>query len=146
MFQHYIITRFNLRRDDWKMTRNDDLVLSDSWIEERFELFENFCFPSVKKQTNQNFEWLVFFDINTPEKYLIKIKKFNMQFEKFHPYFIDGMDSFLPSINEKVRELDQKQYIISSRLDNDDSIHKDYIDVVQRRFKSQDFLAVDIIY
>ena len=145
MFQHYIITRFNLRRDDWKTTKNDDLVLSDSWLEERFELFEDFCFPSVKNQSNQNFKWLVFFDVNTPEKYKIKIEEFKTLFGNFKPFFIDGMDAFLPSINEKVRELDQEQYIISSRLDNDDSIHKDYVSVVQSCFDNQNFLAVDIV-
>lgn len=39
MFQHFIITRFNLRREDWITTKNNDEVLSDIWLEEWFELF-----------------------------------------------------------------------------------------------------------
>ena len=42
MFQHYIITRFNLRRDDWNLTKNNEKVLSDDWLKDRFELFENY--------------------------------------------------------------------------------------------------------
>ena len=76
MFQHYILTRFNLRRDDWTITKNNEKVLSDSWLKDRFELFENFCFNSVKNQTNQNFKWLVFFDSNTPDNYKQKVKEF----------------------------------------------------------------------
>lgn len=145
MFQHYIITRFNLRREDWVVTKNNEAVLSDLWLEERFELFENFCFPSVKNQANQHFKWLVFFDTNTPEKYRKKIKEFSEEFKGFCPYFIDGMKSFIPSILETVNDLNKEQYVITSRLDNDDSLHKDYVNVVQSAFNKQNYMAIDII-
>jgi hypothetical protein len=145
MFQHYLITRFNLRRQDWISTKNNEKVLSESWLEERFELFENFCFPSVKNQSNQNFKWLVFFDTNTPEKYKRKIEEYTEVFKNFHPFFIEGMKNFLPSIKEKVNKFDAEKYIITSRLDNDDSLHEDYIAVVQSYFKAQDYMAIDVI-
>lgn len=145
MFQHYIITRFNLRRTDWVKTKNDDKVLSAKWLEERFELFENFCFPSVNNQSNKNFKWLVFFDVNTPEEYKIKIEKYKSLSTNFHPFYIDGMDMFLPSISEKIKEITTTEFVITSRLDNDDSLHKDYVMTVQSTFDSQDYLAVDII-
>ncbi len=145
MFQHYIITRFNLRRTDWVKTKNDDKVLSADWLEERFELFENFCFPSVNNQTNKNFKWLVFFDINTPEVYKSKIEDYKSLSINFFPFFIDGMDMFLPSILQKIKELTTAEYVITSRLDNDDSLHKNYVAIVQSAFDSQDYLAVDII-
>lgn len=94
MFQHFIITRFNLRRADWKTTKNSDEVLSETWLKNRFTLFENYCILSVKKQKNQNFKWLVFLGINTPEIY-----------------------------KEKIEEVNTMDYIITSRLDNDDSLH-----------------------
>ncbi len=145
MFQHYIITRFNLRRTDWAITKNNEKVLSDSWLEERFELFENFCFPSVINQSKLNFKWFVFFDINTPEKYKAKIEKYKLLSENFYPFFIDGMDKYLPSISEKIKEFTDTDYVITSRLDNDDSLHKDYVATIQSMFNSQDYLAVDVI-
>ena len=145
MFQHYIITRFNLRRDDWVSTKNNEKVLSETWLKERFELFENFCFPSVQNQTNQNFKWLVFFDKNTPEDYKSKIEKFAVEFRNFIPFFIDGMKRFLPTIIEKVEELDEEKYVITSRLDNDDSLHKNYVNVVQDCFNYQNYMAIDLI-
>lgn len=145
MFQHYIITRFNLRRDDWSLAKNKEKVLSELWLEDRFELFKNFCFPSVQNQSNQNFKWLVFFDTNTPEKFKIKIEKFSKDFENFLPFYIEGMDRFLPSIIKKIKELDSQEFIITSRLDNDDSLHKDYVKTVQSYFNNQNYLAVDII-
>ncbi len=37
------------------------------------------------------------------------------------------------------------QYIITSRIDNDDCIHKDYITSIQSQFKSQNFMAIDVL-
>lgn len=143
MFQHFIITRFNLRRADWKTTKNSEEVLTETWLKNRFTLFENYCLPSVKKQKNQNFKWLVFLDTNTPEIYKEKISSYN--FDNLLPFFIDGMDNFLPSIKEKIQELNTTDYIITSRLDNDDSLHMNYVDLVQSMFDRQKFMAVDIV-
>lgn len=145
MFQHYIITRFNLKRKDWNSTKNNEEVLSELWLKERFELFENFCFPSVKNQSNQNFKWLVFFATDTPEIYKVKIEKFAEEFDNFYPFFVEGMESFIPSIKQKVQELDTEKYIITSRLDNDDSLHKNYVNEVQSYFNNQNYMAIDII-
>ena len=143
MFQHFIITRFNLRRADWKTTKNSEEVLTETWLKNRFTLFENYCLPSVKKQKNQNFKWLVFLDTNTPEIYKEKISSYN--FDNLLPFFIDGMDNFLPTIKKKIQELNTADYIITSRLDNDDSLHMNYVDLVQSMFDRQKFMAVDII-
>lgn len=145
MFQHYILTRFNLRRDDWTITKNNEKVLSDSWLKDRFELFENFCFNSVKNQTNQNFKWLVFFDINTPDSYKQKVKEFEQSYANFVPLFIDGMNNFLPEIIQNIKKMDSEKYIITSRLDNDDCLHKDYVEIVQSYFDNQNHLAIDFI-
>lgn len=130
MFQHYILTRFNLRADDWTVTKNNEKVLTEEWLEERFDLFENYCFTSVKNQTNQNFKWLVFFDINTPEVYKQKVENYRKTYQNFLPFFINGMNDFLPEIVKNINKLDSKEYIITSRLDNDDCIHENYTRVV----------------
>lgn len=145
MFQHYILTRFNLRAKDWTTTKNNEKVLTEEWLEERFELFENFCLSSVKGQTNQNFKWLVFFDTNTPEVYKRKVEEFKNSYKNFIPLFIDGMDNFLPEIIKNIDKNDSEEYIITSRMDNDDCIHENYIQVVQNQFNRQDHQAVDII-
>lgn len=145
MFQHYILTRFNLRAADWTITKNKEKVLTEEWLKERFDLFENFCFSSVKNQSNQNFKWLVFFDVNTPESYKIKVEEFRKSYENFYPFFIDGMPNFLREIVKNIKLMDNEKYIITSRLDNDDSIHEDYVKVIQRYFDQQNHLAIDLI-
>lgn len=145
MFQHYILTRFNLRDKNWTTTKNNEKVLSEEWLEERFDLFENFCLGSVKNQVNQNFKWLVFFDINTPEVYKQKIEDYKKSYKNFLPFFIDGMNNFLPEIVNNIKNLDSEKYIITSRLDNDDCIHENYTEVVQSYFDKQDHQALDIV-
>jgi hypothetical protein len=56
------------------------------------------------------------------------------------------MDAFHSAIKIFIDE-DSKDasYIITSRIDNDDCIHKDYISTIQEQFKSQDFMAIDIL-
>lgn len=144
-FSHIIITRFNLRDTNWnEFTKNNKPVLTNKWMEDRLDLFVNFCLPSVINQSNSNFEWWVFFDSTTPISFMNLISQLDENHEKFSPIYIDGMTSFLPSIKNRLSALDSK-YIITSRLDNDDCIHRDYVSVLQSHFDFQDFLALDVI-
>ncbi len=61
MFQHFLITRFNLRKETWTTNKQNVAVLTEEWHENRFKLFKDYCFTSVAAQTNKNFVWLVFF-------------------------------------------------------------------------------------
>jgi Putative rhamnosyl transferase len=144
MFDHLLITRFNLRKDDWETSKKNNAVLTDEWHKNRFALFDNYCFPSVCSQTNQNFQWLVFFDITTPQKYKEHISTLEEKMQNFKPIYVDGMEAFLPSIKSYIESYNQ-DYLITSRLDNDDCISKFYIDEIQKKFNNQDYLALDFI-
>jgi hypothetical protein len=142
IYHHYIITRFNLRRVGWSTARNGSLVLTDDWLANRFILFEKFCLTSMQNQTNKNFTWLVFFDIDTPEKYRQKAMEYNLRLPNFQPFFINGMPEFLPSIQNEIRK-NIRPYTISSRLDNDDCVSKNFINEIQLNFEKQNFLVLD---
>jgi hypothetical protein len=94
MFQHFVITRFNLRQKDWVASKSNNQVLTDQWMENRLTLFTHYCFPSLLMQSEQNFTLLMFFDITTPEKNRSTISQLQQQFPNFIPVFIDGMDAF----------------------------------------------------
>ncbi len=145
MFQHFVLTRFNLRKKDWQTTRTNTQVLTDSWMENRLKLFENYCFSSLKAQTEKNFTWLVFFDSTTPEVFRKVIGRLDNEFSAFTPVYIDGMEAFLPAIVTEIQARLTQPYLITSRLDNDDSLHQDYIKEVQVEFSQQDFMAIDFI-
>ncbi|SHJ51737.1 glycosyltransferase [Flavobacterium haoranii] len=146
MFKHLLITRFNLKNPEWKqLTKNNESLLDDSWMNERLELFANYCFPSVSNQTNQNFEWLLYFDVSTSENHKNKIAEIIGNKTNIKSFFIDGMPVFNESIIKYVEENISTEYLITSRIDNDDCIHKDFINEIQKHFDKQDFLAIDNI-
>jgi hypothetical protein len=144
MFKHFILTRFNLRSLGMNKTKNN-APIDEKWLEHRFYLFDRYCYPSVKNQSNKNFRWLVFFDPNTPDKYKEKIEKYKQDFKNFIPVFTDK--EFLVSIKENINKFLNKEttHIITSCLDNDDAIHKDYINQIQTCFNNQIFCIVDVI-
>lgn len=144
MFEHYLITRFNLKNPNWDVTKNNEELLNDAWMEDRMWLFENFCLPSVTSQTNQNFTWLLYLDTTTSEKYKTKMFDLTSGIENVKVFFINGMNEFYPQIQKTITD-NTKSYLITTRIDNDDVISRFFIDEVQKKFDSQDFLAVDII-
>jgi hypothetical protein len=129
---HYLITRFNIPFCNFLNDKRGAEVRSPRWLEQRFLLFESYCLPSIKNQTNQNFKWLVFFDAKTPENYKIKIGLIARDFPKFKPIYIFKGDEFLPKLQTIIKsENTANNHIITSRVDNDDALHKKYIETIQ---------------
>ncbi len=146
MFDHYIITRFNLRNPNWEAKNGGKPLLTDTWMDNRFRLFENFCLPTVLSQTNQNFTWLLYFDISTAEKHKKHILKLVNNATNIKVFFIDGMPVFYNNIQHYIAEnSNDKKYIISTRIDNDDSIHKDFVKRIQEQFHFQKREVIDLL-
>ena len=146
MFNHLLVTRFNLRNPEWDVTKNNEKLLTNDWMEERMWFFENFCFPTILAQTNQNFDWLLYFDITTPEKFKTRISELIQNQLNFKVFYIDGMPQFYDELKKYISAIpNKKPYLITSRIDNDDSVHKDFINEIQLEFKQQDYLVLDII-
>jgi len=132
--KHFLVTRFNLRRDNWKTSRDGQEVLTEEWLSHRFSLFERYCLPSVKNQSNQNFIWCVLFDTETPRRYRAKIESISSSYPNFKPLFIHGIDEYRASVKNFIALNlgEEDRYVITTRLDNDDLIHKDFIHRIQR--------------
>lgn len=127
-YKHFIITFFNIRLvEQWHEDKKKSPTQTEEWLSKRFNLFETFCFPSVKAQTDKDFTWLCLFDVNTPEKYKNKITAYQNDFPLFQPHFIgDGTlndaAKYLQGVISSLVTADD-QFIITTNLDNDDSIH-----------------------
>lgn len=146
MFNHLLVTRFNLRNPEWDVTKNNEKLLTNDWMEERMWFFENFCFPTILAQTNQNFVWLLYFDITTSDKFKTRISELIQNQLNFKVFYIDGMPQFYDEFKKYISAIPNKNpYLITSRIDNDDSVHKDFINEIQLQFKQQDYLVLDII-
>jgi hypothetical protein len=143
-FNHFILTKFNVRTfQDSKRGCDPD------WLETRFNIFQEFCYPSVHSQSNQNFKWLVFFDTNTPEIFKERISEFSV-WENFVPLYLDfplPYGEFSDAARAVVREqvTDGCEYLITTWLDNDDSICVDYVDMIQDNFTQQESETINFI-
>lgn len=146
MFKHLLATRFNVRIGDWKTTKNGEVLLTDKWMEDRFTLFESYCFPSVINQSNQNFTWCIYFDIETNEIFKQRIKKLTESYPNIRIFFIDGIIELRPHLIDFIASMseDDFSYVITSRLDNDDLLHRDYIKVIQNLFEPLHNTLIDL--
>jgi len=126
-FRHYIFTRFNWGwLDNLNRDRHGQPVNTQEWLKHRCELFEKYCLPSIVNQTCQDFTWLVKFDPRTPEELIAKYKRYcTPVFEKFPDY---------------VKKQNNPKWIITTRLDNDDFYHIDYIKIIQSMFNKKTLL------
>lgn len=143
-FSHFLITRFNLRNPKWDATKNNESLLTDDWMADRMELFGNYCFPSVAAQTNRDFTWLMCLDTTTSPAFKAQMETFAARMPNLKLLYVDGMTAFYPAVQAYVREAAAgKPYLITSRIDNDDCLHRDFIANIQKQFDRQDFLAID---
>lgn len=135
-FTHFLVTRFNLRIDTWETTKNGQCTLTDEWLQERFQLFEKFCLPSVRQQSVQDFTWCLFFDSNTSKGYRERIQAIASQYRNIRLFFIEGIKQLPITLKAFIEEITGtgNKYIITTRLDNDDLLHRNFIKEIQARF------------
>jgi hypothetical protein len=123
---HIILTRFNLPSPGVEgMIR-----AREGWLRGRIELFERFCVPSVLVQSNSNFSWIVYFDPESPDWLL----------EKIRPYEAAGVfaPKFRVSIehDELIGDLQGLRSegslgLITTNLDNDDGLAVNFVERLQ---------------
>ncbi|RED48383.1 glycosyltransferase [Seonamhaeicola aphaedonensis] len=145
-FNHFVITRFNLKQSIWGSDKLGAQVNSDVWLKSRYELFETYCFPSLQNQTNKDFKWLVFFDETTPQIYRDKNTALNTIFKNFIPIYVKNFETFHITVPQFVKDHSEKgvNYVITTRLDNDDCFHKDAVKTIQDHFTTKETAIIDL--
>jgi hypothetical protein len=140
MFEHFLITRFNLKLESHfgKDKRGND-TQTETWLKRRFELFNNYCFPSIQGQSCQDFKWLVLFDKNTLASHLNQIEEFTNKYPNFFPVYSEtgAKEKVRKCLADAIHSLSKSKtpYILTTRIDNDDAFHKDLIREVQLYYK-----------
>jgi len=136
MFKHYIFTRWNLSMEGQSVYNNPKIPDPEEWMQHRIKLFETYTLPSVMNQTCRNFQWLLSFAKETPEEITDRYRGY--PFVKcIYQYPADFVRGLFGTV------LNNGDYLITSRLDNDDKVELNWIERIQSQFKNQDFLIVD---
>lgn len=140
MLRHYILTRFNLRL--WRKDKNNHATLCREWLDERFQLFEKYCLPSVAGQTVKDFLWVVLFDRDTPQHYKDKVEEYKKSCPMFFPVFVRPDAGYMfQLIFQQFIERDLKalqgegkrvEKVVTTYLDNDDALNKLYVERIQQ--------------
>jgi Putative rhamnosyl transferase len=125
-FEHFLLTRFNVRHDQ---------RVADDWLHHRLGYFERLCIASVTQQTNRNFRWLVYFDNERAQWFQNEVDR--LAVDAFEPVWVDGRFSAEKEV-AAIAERSVAPWLITTRLDNDDALARDFIDVLQNQFKKQE--------
>ena len=129
-YVHFIITQFNLRN-----FLQSDSKSYESWVHwtrERITLFREYCLPSVLNQTNKSFLWFLYFDTDTPgefDDFLNELKAYDFIII-CHSKGYEGFIKDYPG-EVKSRVPSSADWIITTRIDNDDCLHKDAVKIIQ---------------
>ena len=88
-------------------------------------------------QSNQDFRWLVLFDIHTPANFRIRIQEYS-RWPNFAPVYLEKYN--LERVRERILSMIKiPGYLITTRLDNDDALCRNFVEIVQSNFFGQDF-------
>lgn len=144
-FSHIVITRFNVRNGDWPTDKAGKEVRTDTWMEERIRLFEHTCFPSMVHQSTKNFHWLVFMDVDTKSRFRDQLESLFSDYPHFHLKYVNGVEAFLNEMSTSVKELTHSNadFLITTRTDNDDAFHQEYLAKIQEAFNGQELSALN---
>ena len=126
--EHYLLTNFNVKRDDVGTRPDRD------WLEDRFELFEHFCLPSVAGQTCKDFTWLIRWDDEgTPDEYRRRLLAHEAALPCLH--LVPERRGFHVVIGERLDGGPCR--LLTTRLDNDDALHRDAVALLQSEARGE---------
>ena len=130
---HVFLTRFNLPSLG---SRETELRQSEGWLDDRFELFENYCLPAIQAQVQSNFIWLVYFDIDTPEKYKARVLSYQKQVTNMIVRWVRGAPLKVVVSDIYSFKKPSHQFLLTTRLDNDDGINRHFAYELQQHASS----------
>lgn len=131
---HVLITRFAIRVEDelkdFISTDSDhsDNWNRDDWLEPRLHLFSEWCAPSVRGQKRHFDRWLILVAEGTSEDVCAAILRVAPGYAEIlkipeSKTFVEALDEHLKAFGES---------FITTRLDADDALAKDFVVRVQR--------------
>lgn len=134
-FDHVILTRFSVRFP------GSPPVVDDDWLFYRWAFFCDALASSVARQTVRTFQWLVFFDVETPAWLREEIDALSPGL--FTPVYVSSWSSLIAQ--QAVAEVASAPYLITTRIDSDDAIARQFVADVQSHFDHQESLYINLL-
>lgn len=124
---HLILTRFNLQYE-----ADNRIGIEEQWLESRLKLFEQYCLPSIQKQTAADFIWLLLCNEETPKRYKQQLEEYKTrvpQLEIVYCEWVEDVNTLYHRIGQCYAK--EGEILLTTRLDNDDRLSPAYIERVQ---------------
>jgi Putative rhamnosyl transferase len=123
-YQHLILTRYTMKGLFYEDFSRD-------WLDERLQIFRQYCVPGIADQTREDFSWLVFCDESTDSDYVEAVEESTSLVPQLrvvlssHERGIQLRKAMMPLVE------DDTEVLITTRLDTDDTLHEEAIAVLQ---------------
>ena len=138
VFDHLLLTRFSAAFDPAVPAQED-------WLRYRLGFFVDACWTSVRAQQDAEFTWLVLFDDRCPDDFREDVE--SLAQATFTPIWSHQRWSptiFGTAIEAMTRDgQGSAPWLLTTRLDSDDGIARDFMASVQRQFTPRNGLFVD---
>lgn len=123
MIQHFLLTRYNTGLYGRRLR-----VSYVEWMEHRLDLFRKYLVPSIKNQTFKDFKWLIFFDPGTPDDYMQRVFEVVTPVREVANVYLTTGGDLNSYADRAVKNLQESKWVATSRVDNDDALHKDFME------------------
>ncbi len=140
---HFLITRFNVPIANWDRDKAGITTLDTKWLEHRIALFNTFCVPSVAGQTEKDFKWLIYCDPATDKRYVQQILESITLIPHAELRFVKDFDVLKTDLKQLIAK-GTSDYVITSRVDNDDALGRTYIETIQSSFNMEDLTVINL--
>ncbi|MFS0712935.1 glycosyltransferase [Microbacterium sp. 2P01SA-2] len=137
-FTHLVLTKFNILTSP--KYGPPERRLTDEWLERRLAEFETFSLPSLRSQTEQGFSWLVFCDAQSPAWFKRRMSERSGVFE---PVWVESITNATMGTVLRDRGYTTDLPLITTRVDNDDALSRDFVEAVQSLYAGQDRLYIN---
>lgn len=134
-FDHFILTRFNVPPSPGASKP------SNQWLIDRLRIFKDWCLPSIRSQTVRPDYWLVFCDAESPPWFRQELHELLGPGEE--AVWVSGSSSPEMFATAVANRCSGKPYLITTRVDNDDAISRDFVEMVQNLFGAQEKLFIN---
>ena len=136
-FDHLLLTRFSA------VLTPGAPPAPEEWLRYRLAFFYDAALPSVAAQEDATFEWLVLFDDRCPDAFRHDVEDLAADgaFTPLWSHDTFRRDSFAGVAARTARS----PHLITTRMDSDDAIARDFMASVQQQFDGQEQLFVNFV-
>jgi hypothetical protein len=123
--RHFVLTPFYVRR--YFSGSPEPRLAPHEWLADRMKLFEDFCLPSVLSQSDRSFDWFIYIDESTPAHYVERLQSLTAAHPNIAIKTCRLWDNRMIADHIIARLAASTQWLLTTRLDNDDGLHRDFI-------------------